>query len=253
MELINDYDCTIEYHPSRANTVADALSRKFHSRLNVFYACRVPLLTNLKSTKTTLGVDYQEALLANFQIRPVLLVRVLEAQMNDLKSQELKQVVLNGNMGDLRIRIPEGMLMQGDRIYVPKVEELKKEILDKAYISAYAMHPRSTKMYHIIQPFYYWPGMKREIAEYINPDLAYDEVPVTILDWKDKVLRNKTVSMVKVLWRNHSVEEVTWETNEETGRISSVFDEQMATDGGGRPEKKGNISLKLTKYSNVVR
>ncbi|CAN6698020.1 unnamed protein product [Malus baccata var. baccata] len=46
----------------------------------------------------------------------------------------------------------------------------------------------------------------------INPDLTYNEVPVTIRDWKDKVLRNKTVRMVKVLWRNHSVEEATWET-----------------------------------------
>ncbi|KAM0986324.1 hypothetical protein ACFX2C_013509 [Malus domestica] len=48
----------------------------------------------------------------------------------------------------------------------------------------------------------------------INPDLTYDEEPVTILDWKDKVLRNKTVSLVKVLWRNHSVEEATWETKD---------------------------------------
>ncbi|CAN6712985.1 unnamed protein product [Malus baccata var. baccata] len=45
----------------------------------------------------------------------------------------------------------------------------------------------------------------------INPYLTYDEVPVTILDWKDKILKNKTMRMVKVLWRNHSVEEVTWE------------------------------------------
>ncbi|CAN6697774.1 unnamed protein product [Malus baccata var. baccata] len=48
----------------------------------------------------------------------------------------------------------------------------------------------------------------------INPDLTYDEEPVTILDWKDKVLRNKTMSLVKVLWRNHSVEEATWETKD---------------------------------------
>ncbi|CAN6678909.1 unnamed protein product [Malus baccata var. baccata] len=48
----------------------------------------------------------------------------------------------------------------------------------------------------------------------INPDLTYDEEPVTILDWKDKVLRNKTVSLVKVLWRNHSIEEATWETED---------------------------------------
>ncbi|CAN6707423.1 unnamed protein product [Malus baccata var. baccata] len=42
----------------------------------------------------------------------------------------------------------------------------------------------------------------------INPDLTYDEEPVTILDWKDKVLRNKIVSLVKVLWRNHLVEKL---------------------------------------------
>ncbi|XP_070676242.1 uncharacterized protein [Malus domestica] len=32
----------------------------------------------------------------------------------------------------------------------------------------------------------------------INPDLTYDEEPVTILDLKDKVLRNKTMRLVKV-------------------------------------------------------
>ncbi|CAN6700753.1 unnamed protein product [Malus baccata var. baccata] len=53
-------------------------------------------------------------------------------------------------------------------MYVPNNAELKKEILDEAHISAYAMHPGGTKMYHTIRPFYYWPGMKREIAEYVS-------------------------------------------------------------------------------------
>ncbi|KAM1814411.1 hypothetical protein ACFX11_028081 [Malus domestica] len=48
----------------------------------------------------------------------------------------------------------------------------------------------------------------------INLDLTYDEEPVTILDGKDKVLRNKTVCLVRILWRNHLVEEATWETEE---------------------------------------
>ncbi|CAN6719650.1 unnamed protein product [Malus baccata var. baccata] len=48
----------------------------------------------------------------------------------------------------------------------------------------------------------------------INLDLTYDEESVTILDWKDKELRNKTVRLVKILWRNNSVEEATWETED---------------------------------------
>ena len=45
----------------------------------------------------------------------------------------------------------------------------------------------------------------------LEPDLSFEEQPVQILDQKDKVLRNKTIPLVKVLWRNSKVEEATWE------------------------------------------
>ena len=37
---------------------------------------------------------------------------------------------------------------------------------------------------------------------------------MTILDWKYKELRNKTIRTVKVLWRNHTMEEATWDTED---------------------------------------
>lgn len=46
-------------------------------------------------------------------------------------------------------------------------------------------------------------------------DLSYVEEPVQILDRKDKVLRTKTIPMVKVLWRSHAIEDATWESAEE--------------------------------------
>ncbi|KAM2498526.1 hypothetical protein PS1_040776 [Malus domestica] len=169
IELLSDYDCTIEYHPSRANAMADALSRKTLARLNVIYDCHVPLLAELRSTGVILGVeDREEALLATFQVRPVLIDRVLEASMNDEETQEIIKARNQGKKKDFWIRENDGMLMQEGRMYVPSNEELKKEILDEAHISAYAMHPGGTKMCHTIRPFYYWPGMKREIAEYVS-------------------------------------------------------------------------------------
>ena len=45
----------------------------------------------------------------------------------------------------------------------------------------------------------------------LQPDLSYIEQPVEILDRSIKVLRNKEVVLVKVLWRNPKVEESTWE------------------------------------------
>ena len=49
----------------------------------------------------------------------------------------------------------------------------------------------------------------------LSDDLSYEEQPVQILGREEKELRNKTISLVKVLWRNHLVEEATWEREEQ--------------------------------------
>ena len=49
----------------------------------------------------------------------------------------------------------------------------------------------------------------------ITPEIRYEEAAVAILDRKDKVLRNKTIPLVKVLWKRHSAGEATWELESE--------------------------------------
>nr|GFA95519.1 putative nucleotidyltransferase, ribonuclease H [Tanacetum cinerariifolium] len=48
----------------------------------------------------------------------------------------------------------------------------------------------------------------------IRADLSYVEEPEAILDCQDRVMRNKTISFVKILWMNHPERETTWETEE---------------------------------------
>ncbi|XP_070672102.1 uncharacterized protein [Malus domestica] len=233
--------------------VADALSRKTPARLNAIYDCHVPLLAELRSTRVELRVEDQEkALLANFQVRPILIDHVLEAHMIDEETWEIIQARNRGKKKDFRIQETDGMLMQESRMYVPNNAEFKKEILDEAHILAYTMHPGGVVRFGKkgkLSPRYIGPYMITErvsevayrlelppelsrvhnvfhvsmLRHYVSnhshvippqpleitSDLSYNEEPMTILDWKDKELRNKTVHLVKVLWRNQSVEEAT--------------------------------------------
>ena len=43
--------------------------------------------------------------------------------------------------------------------------------------------------------------IENEMVE-IQPDLSYVEQPIEVIDWKEQLLRNKTIPLVRVLWRN---------------------------------------------------
>ncbi|KAA0041502.1 DNA/RNA polymerases superfamily protein [Cucumis melo var. makuwa] len=92
--------------------------------------------------------------------------------------------------------VGDGALMKYDMLCVLKDQTLKDQILEEAYSSAYAMHPSSTKMYRTLKKHYWWPGMKREITEYVAKCLIYQQVkpesqrparllnPLLVPEWK---------------------------------------------------------------------
>ncbi|GKA65784.1 hypothetical protein Tco_0765491 [Tanacetum coccineum] len=46
----------------------------------------------------------------------------------------------------------------------------------------------------------------------IQPDMSLSEEPESILDRQERVMRNKVIPFVKILWKNHPEREATWET-----------------------------------------
>ena len=61
----------------------------------------------------------------------------------------------------------DGMVVLGRRMYLPDNQPLKREVLQEAHESRFATHPGSTKMYRDLKDFYWWPNMKKEVAEYV--------------------------------------------------------------------------------------
>ncbi|KAL0540369.1 hypothetical protein IC582_024606 [Cucumis melo] len=60
----------------------------------------------------------------------------------------------------------------------------------------------------------------------IDENLGYVEQPVEVLAREVKTLRNKQIPLVKVLWRNHRVEEATWEREDDMrSRYPDLFEE----------------------------
>ena len=167
MELLKDYDCTIDYHPGKANVVADALSRKFTGSLAYMQTIQLPLMVELRELGVELRMHASGALFSSFQLRPILVDCILEAQLEDPYLMSMRKKVEEGEQSDFSIR-GDGVLVIGSRLCVPATEELKRQILEEAHSSAYAMHLGSTKMYRTLKEYYWWSGMKREVAEYVS-------------------------------------------------------------------------------------
>jgi len=60
-----------------------------------------------------------------------------------------------------------GVLRFHDRVCVLDVSELKKRILDEGHKSSLSIHPGATKMYQDLKKLFWWPGMKKDIAEFV--------------------------------------------------------------------------------------
>ncbi|KAJ9547416.1 hypothetical protein OSB04_019959 [Centaurea solstitialis] len=61
---------------------------------------------------------------------------------------------------------------------VPVSCEARQTLLDEAHKSKFSIHPGATKMYRDLETNYWWPRLKRDVAEYVEKCLTYLRVKV---------------------------------------------------------------------------
>ena len=138
MELIKDYDCVIDYHPGKANVVADALSRKSSSSFAHIRAIQTSLQNELISLLVELMIDENNVLVTHLKMKPIHLDQIREAQQNDAMIVKLKQQVKNGVRTDFQLK-DDDVLVMGNKLCVPQDEKLWKVILEEAHSAPYAL------------------------------------------------------------------------------------------------------------------
>ncbi|KAL0394591.1 UNVERIFIED_CONTAM: hypothetical protein Slati_4425300 [Sesamum latifolium] len=204
IELLKDYDCTIDYHIGKANIVTDNLSRKTVDQLASMICYNMEYLTALRA----MDVDFSiggDILLATIRVKPSLKDKIKDVQGKDSYLKKIKAKVQVGK-NDQFVIPEDGILLKGERMCVPNVEELKTEIMHEAHYAPCAMHPGSTKMYRDLRPYYWWPAMKKDVAEFVARCLTCQQVKVEHKHQLDSKIKVKDCTTPYLLERHCKIE-----------------------------------------------
>ena len=94
----------------------------------------------------------------------------------------------------------DGILTYKGRIYIPDVADLRRVVMDEIHQAPYSGHPGYQKTIATARKQYFWPGMKKDMAEYISRCMKCQQVkfehqhpagllqPLPVSEWKWEVI-----------------------------------------------------------------
>ena len=158
LELIKDYDLTLNYCEGKANLVADALSRKHR----------------LSFSRSRGSVRLR---LTSMSAEPDLIQELREGQQNDPQLAKIREALRQGKAVGFEFS-SDGSLRFRGRWCVPDCSDLRNRIMSEAHNSPYSVHPGGNKLYQDLKGQFWWPKMKRDVAEFVARCLICQKVKI---------------------------------------------------------------------------
>jgi hypothetical protein len=235
--------CVLDFSGSWARLVEFSYNNNFQASIGMalyeaLYGrkCRSPLYWDELGERRILGPDIVQDTLD----KVVLIRRRLSAAQDRQKSY-----------ADVRRRALE--FIEGDKVFL-KVAAMKgvarfckKKKLNPRYVGPFEILKRVGPVayrlalppslagvhdiFHVSMLRKYIPDpshiIKYESLQ-LQEDLTYEEIPVKLLDRKVQELHTKSIPLVKVLWRNHEIEEASLELEDDIRKkYLSLFDKSF--------------------------
>eukprot|EP00253_Pinus_taeda_P027708 PITA_27708 len=142
VDFLSGFDFEIKHLKGKENRVADALSQKMHCLYEIATSKGWFTLHEEIKQATEQDQEYQQK----------------KQQVQDVTSPLRKQGYELKTMG---------ILYYKKRIYIPNHAEIKKKILDEHHKSPYAGQPGYQNLITSVRKECYWPGMKKEVMDYL--------------------------------------------------------------------------------------